>query len=280
VSDDVHPPPCQARALASARKAQMPTHLQVMAHHALGRDVSRHREERPASLARGFAPQPKTFAAELLCADVRNAQKVEGPPAAAFALFKCGSLIAGVHLLYVLFVSIRTDVLSLCSISQCPIDEVKRLAKPPRPRRHRMRTFATFALHWLAALPAAANAQDRYVCRSNGSELQQLRIYEINRGNRDAFHRRFQDHALRIMKRHSFKIIDMWESDTGEKIEFVYLLSWPDKDTMDSRWKEFLADQEWIDIKKRTAAASGELVREANGQPLVRVSYSPACARR
>jgi heme-degrading monooxygenase HmoA len=141
-----------------------------------------------------------------------------------------------------------------------------------------MRTLAVLALLWLVTLSSAANARDRYICRDSSSELQQLRIYEINRGNKDAFHRRFQDHALRIMKRHGFKIIDMWESDTAEKIEFVYLLSWPDKDTMDSSWKAFLADQEWIDIKKRTAAESGELVREANGQPLVRVSYSPACA--
>lgn len=144
-----------------------------------------------------------------------------------------------------------------------------------------MRTFTALALLGLMALPAVANARDdRYVCSGNGKELQQLRIYEINRGNKDAFHRRFQEHALRIMKRHGFKIIDMWESDSGGKIEFVYLLSWPDKDTMDSRWKAFLADQEWIEIKKRTAAESGELVREANGQPLVRVSYSPACASR
>src|SRR3546814_2588564 len=76
------------------------------------------------------------------------------------------------------------------------------------------------------------------------------------------------------MKRHDFRIIDMWESDTGEKIEFVYLLSWPNKDAMHSRWASFLADQEWIDIKKKTAAESGVLVREAAGQPLIRVSRS------
>ena len=141
-----------------------------------------------------------------------------------------------------------------------------------------MRAFPALAICWLVALPAMASAQDRYLCPGNGSELQQLRIYEINRGNRDAFHKRFQDHALRIMRRHGFKIIDMWESDSGAKIEFVYLLSWPDRSTMDSRWRELLADQEWIDIKKQTAAQSGELVRAVNSQPLIRVSYSPACS--
>lgn len=140
-----------------------------------------------------------------------------------------------------------------------------------------MRTLITLALLWLVALPAVATERGRHLCPGNGNELQQLRIYEINRDNRNAFHQRFRDHALRIMKRHGFRIVDMWESDTGEKLEFVYVLSWPDKDTMDARWKAFLADQEWIDIKKQSAAESGELVREAAGRPLVRVAYSPAC---
>jgi hypothetical protein len=79
------------------------------------------------------------------------------------------------------------------------------------------------------------------------------------------------------MKRHEFEIVDMWESETGTKLQFVYVLAWPDKATMERRWKSFLADQEWSDIKRRSAAEHGELVREATGQPLVRVSYSPAC---
>lgn len=141
-----------------------------------------------------------------------------------------------------------------------------------------MRTCMAFLLLGFAVLAAGADTHDRYVCRSNGSELQQLRIYELNRANRDAFHQRFQDHALRIMQRHGFKIVDMWESDTGAKLEFVYVLAWPDQRTMDRRWQEFLADEEWIAIKKRTAAESGELVREVGARSLVRVSYSPACA--
>jgi hypothetical protein len=142
-----------------------------------------------------------------------------------------------------------------------------------------MRVLSILVLLLLAPVSVAAKAQDRYVCQSNGSELQQLRIYEINRSNKDAFHRRFQDHALRIMKRHGFRIMDMWESDTGRKVEFVYLLTWPDKDTMDSRWKDFLADQEWIDIKRKSVAESGELVGEVSSRSMTRVSYSPACPR-
>ena len=129
----------------------------------------------------------------------------------------------------------------------------------------------------LLGLPLYGSAADNYQCPANEARLQQLRIYEINRDNRGPFHQRFQDHALRIMKKYGFNVVDMWESDTGEKLQLVYVLDWPDQATMDSAWKAFLADVEWIAIKKRSAEEHGQLVREAKGQPLVRLSYSPGC---
>lgn len=138
-----------------------------------------------------------------------------------------------------------------------------------------MRKIAALAL-LAAVLPAGASANGSYVCPGNQEGLQQLRIYEINRDNRDAFHAQFHGHALRIMGRHGFEVVDVWESDSGDKLEHVYVLSWPDRQAMESGWERFLADQEWIDIKQ-ASAASGVLVRAINGQSLERVSYSPAC---
>lgn len=142
-----------------------------------------------------------------------------------------------------------------------------------------MRTFLAYSVLGLIAVPAMTHAQDPYICPSSSPEIQQLRLYEINRGNREAFHRRFRDQALPIMRRHGFKIVDMWESDTGERLEFAYVLVWPDRATMELSWNEFLANEQWVEIKRRTAAESGELVREViRSQPLIRVSYSPACS--
>jgi NIPSNAP len=138
-------------------------------------------------------------------------------------------------------------------------------------------SFAKITLFSALAWPTLASSAAPYICEGNAQRIHQLRIYEINRENRDNFHERFRDHAVRIMKRHDFEIVDMWESDTGAKLRFIYILAWPDRATMDVRWKAFLADQEWIDIKKRTAAEHGQLVRDAQGQPLERLSYSPAC---
>lgn len=105
--------------------------------------------------------------------------------------------------------------------------------------------------------------------------IHQLRIYEIFDGNKQAFHERFRDHALRIMARHRFTITATWETRHGERAEFVYLLEWPDEAAMKARWAEFMADKEWAEIKKATGAKHGALVGEIEDRVLRPTEYSP-----
>ena len=105
--------------------------------------------------------------------------------------------------------------------------------------------------------------------------IHQLRIYEIFEQNKQAFHERFRDHAARIMAKYDFKILAMWESKTAERTEFVYLLEWPDTQTMKDRWSRFMADPEWAEIKKKTAAAHGALVGRIEDRVLQMTAYSP-----
>ena len=50
-------------------------------------------------------------------------------------------------------------------------------------------------------------------------------------------------HAARIMRsRYGFKIVAMWETRFGERIEFVYLLEWPDEAAKTAAWAAFMAD--------------------------------------
>jgi hypothetical protein len=139
--------------------------------------------------------------------------------------------------------------------------------RPPR-RSGFSPTFLFSLLLLLLPLPSFADA------------VHQLRIYEIFDGNKQAFHDRFRDHALRIMKKYDFDIIGMWETKNGARTEFVYLLEWPDEATMKDRWKQFLADQEWKDIKKESAAKHGQLVGEIQERTLHLTSYSPLGAVR
>lgn len=105
--------------------------------------------------------------------------------------------------------------------------------------------------------------------------VHQLRIYEIFDNNKQAFHDRFRDHAMRIMKKYDFDIVAMWEAKNGARTEFVYLLEWPDEATMKDRWAKFMADEEWSDIKKETGAQYGKLVGEIQDRTLHLTAYSP-----
>src|SRR6266480_6773622 len=105
--------------------------------------------------------------------------------------------------------------------------------------------------------------------------IHQLRIYEIFDANKEAFHDRFRDHAMRIMAKYDFKIVATWESKKDSRTEFVYLLEWPDKETMADRWEKFLSDEEWIKIKKETAEMYGPLVGEIQDRTLYLTDYSP-----
>src|SRR5204862_5122067 len=105
--------------------------------------------------------------------------------------------------------------------------------------------------------------------------IRQLRIYEIFERNKAAFHDRFRDHALRIMARHGFHVLSTWETSHDGRTEFAYILEWPDVETKERAWRAFLADEEWREIKRRTAAAHGDLVGEIEDRVLAETEYSP-----
>ena len=105
--------------------------------------------------------------------------------------------------------------------------------------------------------------------------VRQLRIYEIFDDTRDAFLDRFRDHAARIMARHGFRILAAWESSLDGRLEFVYLLEWPDEETMRAQWAAFLADEEWQAIKRETAARHGTLVGDIEDRVLRPVAGFP-----
>jgi heme-degrading monooxygenase HmoA len=109
--------------------------------------------------------------------------------------------------------------------------------------------------------------------------IHQLRIYEIFEHNKATFHERFRDHAARIMRTYGFDIIATWESKTGDRTEFVYLLGWPDEPTMLRAWGQFRADEEWKKIKKLTNSQHGELVGIIEEKTLVPTNYSSSLHR-
>ncbi len=109
--------------------------------------------------------------------------------------------------------------------------------------------------------------------------IHQLRIYEIFEHNKAAFHDRFRDHAARIMRSYGFDIIATWEGKTGHRTEFVYLLAWPNEQTMHRAWAQFRADEDWSKVKRLTNAQHGDLVGVIEDRVLIPTSYSPPIKR-
>src|SRR5438105_13921175 len=109
--------------------------------------------------------------------------------------------------------------------------------------------------------------------------IHQLRIYQIFDNNKTAFHARFRDHAARIMRTYGFHIVAMWERRFADKSEFVYLLEWPDEATKTAQWAAFMADAEWTEIKRVTAAEHGVMVGDIEDRVLTPLDYSPANGR-
>lgn len=90
--------------------------------------------------------------------------------------------------------------------------------------------------------------------------IYQLRIYQINPELKTAFDTRFREHAMRIMQSHGFDIKAMWFSEYEDKTEFVYILEWSDKTTLEKQWATFMVDSEWEDIKRKSREQHGEMV--------------------
>jgi heme-degrading monooxygenase HmoA len=105
--------------------------------------------------------------------------------------------------------------------------------------------------------------------------IHQLRIYKIVEHNKHAFHQRFRDHAARIMLRHGFRIVAMWEANGAGSPEFVYILEWPDERAKARAWETFMADEEWARIKRETGAVHGSLVGGIEDRTLTLTDYSP-----
>ena len=78
------------------------------------------------------------------------------------------------------------------------------------------------------------------------------------------------------MARHGFNIVAMWETASAGRTEFAYILAWPDAETKTKAWASFMADPEWIEIKRITSLEHGSLVGAIEDRVMTPTAYSPA----
>lgn len=137
-----------------------------------------------------------------------------------------------------------------------------------------LRLAAALAMLCPPLSAASAATADASVETSASGPIQQLRIYEIFDDSKERFHARFRDHAMRIMRRHDFRIVAIWETRHEDRTEFAYLLEWPNEATMQASWKRFLADAEWSRIKRETRGPK-PIMGRIEDRTLIPVPYTP-----
>lgn len=90
--------------------------------------------------------------------------------------------------------------------------------------------------------------------------IYELRIYDVIPNRRKALYERFTAGALDLLKKHNFRVLDMWEPTDGQE-KLVYLLAWTDERERAACWRAFRNDPEWQDLKTRTEADGAMVTR-------------------
>ncbi len=105
--------------------------------------------------------------------------------------------------------------------------------------------------------------------------IDQLRVYKIFEKTKAAFHERFRDHAMALFARYGGEVIVAWEAAGEDGPEFIYLLRWPDQETLEKGWAGIKTDAGWQKVKADYTAKYGELVAKIDERTLVPTEYSP-----
>ncbi|MBI2797704.1 NIPSNAP family protein [Candidatus Saccharibacteria bacterium] len=105
--------------------------------------------------------------------------------------------------------------------------------------------------------------------------IYELRNYETFNHNKKAFHERFEQHAMRIMKNYGFKVVGCWDEEIGDMQNFTYILAWKDLNARQKAWEDFNLDEEWSRIMVETAKKHGQLVWKTHNKILKPTKYSP-----
>jgi hypothetical protein len=106
--------------------------------------------------------------------------------------------------------------------------------------------------------------------------IYELRTYWAAPGKREALHNRFRTLTMRIFARLDMQVVGFWTPDpiTSDTGDLVYIMAFPDRDTMQDAWNRFRADPEW-QAGKLASEQDGLLAAKVTSTVLLPTDYSP-----
>ena len=105
--------------------------------------------------------------------------------------------------------------------------------------------------------------------------IYELRTYWAAPGKAEAMHNRFRTLTLGIFERHQMEVMGFWTPVpvTPESGDLVYLLRFPNVESMEAAWDAFRADPQWIE-GKAASETEGTLVVKLTSTVLQPTDYS------
>ncbi len=91
----------------------------------------------------------------------------------------------------------------------------------------------------------------------------EIRTYHCNENKRPDLIKRFQEHTIRLFKKHGIENIAYFIPTDTSNYSLVFILAYPSKDQRDIRWNNFATDPEWIAAAKKSEE-NGRLVAKVD----------------
>lgn len=99
--------------------------------------------------------------------------------------------------------------------------------------------------------------------QNKDSRYFELRTYHCNENKRPDLIKRFQDHTIRLFKKHGIENIAYFIPTDSSNYSLTFILAYPSKDQRDSLWSSFATDPEWVAAKEKSEA-NGSLVAKVD----------------
>lgn len=107
------------------------------------------------------------------------------------------------------------------------------------------------------------------------TRLYELRTYYASEGKLQDLINRFRQHTFTYFYTYNMRLEGFWlPQEENKENKLVYLLSYPSREARDKSWKEFMADESWISVMKKSAV-NGEIVAKVENVFLKTTDFSP-----
>lgn len=130
-----------------------------------------------------------------------------------------------------------------------------------------------FALQALCLTVAALTITN--VSADDNPKCYEMRTYYSAADKYELLKKRFENHTLKLFKKHGIKIVGFWEASEGPNKGrmLVYICEYKSREARDEAFKAFRADPDWVKAKAESEV-NGSLTEKVEEVFLTAMPYS------